>query len=68
MVAVTKEQALVEYVYKKQKDDFVSDLAARIKNSIDMTQIESGQTMSLAESKNVLIKNISNDLSITDSA
>ena len=56
-----EEQELTEfaeYVYEEQKEDFVKDLAERIKNSIDigMSQVENGECMSLEESKRLIDK------------
>ena len=56
-----EEQKLTEfaeYVYEEQKEDFVKDLAERIKNSIDigMSQVENGECMSLEESKRLIDK------------
>ena len=56
-----EEQGLTEfaeYVYEEQKEDFVKDLAERIKNSIDigMSQVENGECMSLEESKRLIDK------------
>ena len=56
-----EEQELTEfaeYVYEEQKEDFVKDLAERIKNSIDigMSQVENGECMSVEESKRLIDK------------
>lgn len=54
-----EEQELTKFarhVYEEQKEDFVKDLAERIKNSIDigMAQVENGECMSLEESKRLI--------------
>lgn len=55
-IATTEDKRLTQFaerVYEEQKEDFVRDLAERIKNSIDigMTQVENGECMSVEDSK-----------------